>query len=144
MFKFGNTDPPPVVEGCSFTPGLPTAWRCMNIHSVTGKVIMLQKGHPILYISLMSIKAGTICASLREEKRPIERERVVIASGKKWGQRTHSREGDGRWKTTGRLKKQPRPLMEGIFPPSPKSALCWTITAFLCPLVKVPGYWAWD
>lgn len=31
-------------------------------------MIDLQKGHPILYISLMSAKVGTMCTRLREKK----------------------------------------------------------------------------
>ena len=40
------------------------------MHSDTSKVITLQKGHPILYISLMSVKAGTIRTPLRAKKGP--------------------------------------------------------------------------
>lgn len=47
----------------------------MNIHSDTGKVIALQKGHPILYSSLMSVKAGTIRTPLREKKGPEKAQR---------------------------------------------------------------------
>lgn len=68
MFKFGTTDPVPVVERCSSTPGLPRAWRLININNDTSEVITLQKGHPILYISLMSVRAGTIHTSVVEKK----------------------------------------------------------------------------
>lgn len=68
VLEFGTTEPLPLVERCSFTTALPSAWRYMKINSDTSKVIMLQKRNLILCISLMSVKAWTIRTPLVEKK----------------------------------------------------------------------------